>query len=255
MKKNKTNLGKVLIAIVFFILLFIVSFYIFNNFLVKKVTDSNENVITSKVTPTISTTKVLYSIENIPEYTGEEFIYINNNEPNFSDEYKNRESFELYSNLDSLGRCGIAFANLGIDLMPTEERTSISSVKPSGWVQKKYDIIKGKYLYNRCHLIGFQLAGEQANEKNLITCTKQTNTGIMLDYENKVASYIKETNNHVLYRVTPIFYKDNALASGIQLEGLSVEDNGTGIKFNIYIYNVQDGINIDYQTGESTLAN
>ena len=160
-------------------------------------------------------------------------------------------SYEFYSDLDSLGRAGVAMSSIGIDLMPTEERGNIGSVKPSGWHTIKYDFINGKYLYNRCHLIGYQLTGENANEKNLITCTRQTNTGIMLEYENKVAKYIKETNNHVLYRVTPIYENNNLVASGIQMEAMSVEDNGTGIKFNIYIYNVQDGVNIDYETGES----
>lgn len=194
-----------------------------------------------------------YSIDNIPDYFGSDYIYINNNEPIFDDAYKNDASFEVYSSLDSLGRCGPAFANIGIELMPFEDRGSIGIVKPSGWNQAKYDIVNGKYLYNRCHLIGFQLTGENANEKNLITCTRQTNVGVMLEYENKIASYIKNTENHVLYRATPIFVGDNLLASGIQLEGLSVEDNGAGIKFNIYIYNVQDGVGIDYSNGSSWL--
>ena len=164
-----------------------------------------------------------------------------------------KDTFEEYSNLDLLGRCGVAFANISKDLMPTEERGSIGMIKPSGWHTVKYDIVDGKYLYNRCHLIGYQLTGENANEKNLITCTRETNTGVMLEYENKVADYIKKTNNHVLYRVTPIYKDTNLVASGIQMEALSVEDNGKGIKFNIYVYNVQDGIEIDYKTGESKL--
>ncbi len=164
-----------------------------------------------------------------------------------------KDTFEEYSNLDLLGRCGVAFANISKDLMPTEERGSIGMIKPSGWHTVKYDIVDGKYLYNRCHLIGYQLTGENANEKNLITCTRETNTGVMLEYENKVAEYIKKTNNHVLYRVTPIYEDTNLVASGIQMEALSVEDNGKGIKFNIYVYNVQDGIEIDYKTGESKL--
>ena len=138
--------------------------------------------------------------------------------------------------------------------MPTEERKSLSSVKPTGWHLVKYDIVDGKYLYNRCHLIGFQLTGENDNPNNLITCTRSTNTGIMLDYENKVANYIKSTNNHVLYRVTPIFKENNLVASGILMEGYSIEDHGSGIKFNIYIYNVESGIEINYKTGESKLA-
>ena len=145
-------------------------------------------------------------------------------------------------------------ASIGSDLMPTEERGSIGMVQPSGWHTVKYDIVSGKYLYNRCHLIGYQLTGEDANEKNLITCTRQMNVGVMLEFENQVADYIKETNNHVLYRVTPYFEGDNLLASGVQMEAYSVEDKGAGVQFNVYIYNVQDGITIDYLTGESSLA-
>lgn len=138
--------------------------------------------------------------------------------------------------------------------MPTEERGRIGMIKPSGWHTVKYDVVEGKYLYNRCHLIGFQLAGENANKKNLITCTRQMNAKTMLEFENKVADYVKETNNHVLYRVTPIFEETNLLASGVQMEAMSVEDNGKGISFNVYLYNVQDGITIDYKTGESKLS-
>lgn len=195
-----------------------------------------------------------YSLEEIPEYDGvAEYVIINNNEPFFNDSDKSTNSFEKYSELDSLGRCGVAYANIGLDLMPTSERESIGMIKPSGWHTVKYDIINGKYLYNRCHLIGYQLTGENANEKNLITCTRQMNAGTMLDFENEVADYIKKTNNHVLYRATPIFEGNNLVASGVLLEGLSVEDNGAGIKFNVYLYNVQDGIEIDYSTGDSIL--
>lgn len=189
---------------------------------------------------------------DIPPYSGSAYITVNNNEPNFTN-LDQKESFEIYSEQDYLGRCTTAYANIGKDLMPTEERTSIGSIKPTGWHTIKYEGIDGKYLYNRCHLIGFQLTGENANERNLITCTRQMNTGVMLEYENKVASYIKETNNHVLYRVTPYFEGTNLLATGVQMEGLSVEDNGKGIKYNIFIYNVQDGINIDYATGDSSI--
>ena len=156
--------------------------------------------------------------------------------------------------MDSLNRCGVAIANIGIDLMPTEKRESIGMIKPSGWHTIKYDIINDKYLYNRCHLIGYQLTGENANDKNLITCTRQMNTIGMLEYENMVANYIKDTKNHVLYRATPIFEDNNLIAKGIVLEALSIEDNGKGIKFNVFIYNVQDGIEIDYLTGESRLS-
>ena len=192
------------------------------------------------------------SVLEVSPYDGSSsYVIINNNEPEFFSDDLVTRSYEFYSDLDSLGRAGVAMSSIGIDLMPTEERGNIGSVKPSGWHTIKYDFINGKYLYNRCHLIGYQLTGENANEKNLITCTRQTNTGIMLEYENKVAKYIKETNNHVLYRVTPIYENNNLVASGIQMEAMSVEDNGTGIKFNIYIYNVQDGVDINYETGES----
>ena len=167
-----------------------------------------------------------YNIDNLPKYSGEDYIVINNNEPLFDEKYINTKSFEKYSDLDSLGRTGLAV---------------------------KYNNIDGKYLYNRCHLIGYQLTGENANEKNLITCTRHMNTISMLKFENMVSSYIKETNNHVLYRVTPIYDGDNLLASGVQMEALSIEDNGEGIKFNIFVYNIQDGIEIDYRTGESRL--
>lgn len=194
-----------------------------------------------------------YSIDNLPSYDGNDYIIINDNEPIFDEKEKNTNSFSKYSNLDSLDRAGMAFANIGQDLMPTEERGSIGMIKPSGWHTIKYDIVDGKYLYNRCHLIGYQLTGENANEKNLITCTRQMNTGSMLKFENMVASYIKDTNNHVLYRVTPIYDDNNLVAKGVQMEALSVEDNGDGIKFNVFVYNVQDGIYIDYKTGDSKL--
>jgi DNA-entry nuclease len=198
--------------------------------------------------------QVSYAIDDIPEYQGKPYIIINNNIPYFEESDYTTTSYEKYGELDYLGRCTSCIANIGKDIMPTEERKSISSVKPTGWHLVKYDIVDGKYLYNRCHLIGFQLTGENANPNNLITCTRSTNTGIMLDYENKVANYIKSTNNHVLYRVTPIFKENNLVASGILMEGYSIEDHGSGIKFNIYIYNVESGIEINYKTGESRLA-
>ena len=197
--------------------------------------------------------KFSYSFKDISEYMGESYIVLNNNEPYFTDEDITTDSFEKYSELDNLGRCGVAFANVSIDTMPTSERGSIGSIKPSGWHLVKYDIVSGKYLYNRCHLIGYQLTGENANEKNLITCTRYMNTEGMLEWENKVANYVKETSNHVLYRVTPVFEGNNLLATGVIIEALSVEDNGKGIKFNVFVYNVQDGITIDYSTGESKL--
>ena len=196
---------------------------------------------------------VSYDLDNIPEYSGNPYVIINNNVPSFDEKDMNNRSFEKYSDLDYLGRCGVAYANIGDDLMPTEKRERIGMVKPSGWHTVKYDIVEGKYLYNRCHLIGFQLTGENANEKNLITCTRHMNTTGMLDFENEVADYIKETGNHVLYRVTPVFDGNNLLASGVLMEAYSVEDNGRGVKFNVFVYNVQDGVSINYETGESKL--
>lgn len=194
-----------------------------------------------------------YDISSIPPYTGKNYVIINNNIPSFDEKDYTIKSFEKYSKLDILGRSGSAYANVGKDLMPIEERGSIGMIKPSGWQTVKYDIISGKYLYNRCHLIGYQLTGEGANPNNLITCTRQMNTIGMLEFENKVAEYIKKTGNHVLYRVTPVYQENNLLASGVLMEAYSVEDNGRGIKFNVYVYNVQDGIEIDYSNGESKL--
>lgn len=195
------------------------------------------------------------SLENIPEYSGTPYIELNENIPKFTDEEKqNTTSFENYSELDSLGRCGVAFANVGKDIMPTEKRGAIGMIKPSGWHTVKYsEVIKDKYLWNRCHLIAFMLAGENANQKNLITGTRYLNIDGMLPFENQVADYIKETNNHVLYRVTPIFKDDELVARGVQMEAYSVEDNGSGVCFNIYAYNIQPGIIIDYATGNSSL--
>ena len=204
---------------------------------------------------TTTTTKQEYiSDEDIPDYDGKSYIVLNDNKPSFSpSSYDYTESFELYSDLDNLGRCGVSYALLGKDLMPTEERTGIGSIKPTGWHTVKYDFIKGKYLYNRCHLIGYQLAGENANEKNLITCTRFMNTESMVTFENKVAKYIKETNNHVLYRVTPLFEGDNLIAKGVQMEASSLEDKCESICFNVFVYNVQEGIDINYKNGESKL--
>ena len=194
------------------------------------------------------------SNSNIPDYSGKDVIILNNNEPNFDDLAKTTNSFEVYSELDSLGRCGEAYANIGVELMPTSKRESIGSIKPSGWQIKRYDIITdGLYLYNGCHLIAFQLTAENANPKNLITCTRHMNADVMTIYELKVGNYIRKTNNHVLYRSTPIFEGDNLIAKGIELEALSVEDSGKGIKFHVFIYNVQPGIEINYKNGNSSL--
>ncbi|MBR6684440.1 MAG: DNA/RNA non-specific endonuclease [Firmicutes bacterium] len=195
-----------------------------------------------------------FDLDTIPEYSGEAYVAINGNEPDFAEKDLSTKSYEFYSELDHLGRCGVTVACLGQDLMPTEDRESISHVKPSGWIQGQYDFVDGNSLYNRCHLIGFQLAGENANEKNLITGTRYMNTIGMLPFENMVADYIKETGNHVMYRVTPIYDGDNLVASGVQMEGYSVEDEGEGIYFNVYAYNVQPGVEIDYATGENQAA-
>lgn len=222
--------------------------------IIEQVTDiSNKNNIVLN-NPTENSNESNIDINNIPAYSGNDYIVLNNNIPNFSDSDLTTTSFEEYSPLDSLGRCGVAYANIGTDLMPTEERESISSVKPSGWQSIKYDIVEGKYLYNRSHLIGFQLTAENANKSNLITGTRYFNANLMLPYENMVADYIKETNNHVLYRVTPVFEGNNLVATGVQMEAKSVEDNGEGIEFNVFVYNVQPGITIDYATGASALA-
>ena len=212
----------------------------------------NQKSYSKEIKPKEEINEISYEIEKIPAYNGNPYIYINDNIPEFSDDLKKTESFEKYSDLDSLGRCGKATANISKELMPTEPRGKIGQVKPSGWHTVRYDdLIEGKYLYNRCHLIGYQLTGENANPKNLITCTRYMNTVGMLEFENKVADYIKKTDNHVLYRVTPIFEKDNLLAQGVQMEAYSVEDEGKGINFNVFVYNVQKGIVIDYKTGES----
>lgn len=191
--------------------------------------------------------------EDIPSYTGSPYTQINDNVPDFPlDDYMT-EAFETYSDLDELGRCGVAYANVCQELMPTQKRGKIGQVKPSGWQTAKYDSVDGKYLYNRCHLIGFQLTGENANERNLITGTRYLNTKGMLPFENMVADYIKDTGNHVMYRCTPVFAGNELVARGVHLEAYSVEDKGDGICFNVFIFNVQPGVKIDYLTGESSL--
>ena len=192
------------------------------------------------------------AVLKVPAYSKKAYVEINNNKPFFADFELKEESYESYSDLDSLGRCGVAEACVGKDIMPTEERGTIGSVKPTGWHTVKYQGIDGNYLYNRCHLIGYQLSGENANTKNLITGTRYMNNEGMLPFENMVADYIKENDNHVLYRVTPIFEGDNLLASGVLIEAKSVEDNGDGIEFCVYCYNVQPGITINYANGESS---
>ncbi len=233
MKKNK----KLVFKIIILLLVIILGYY--------------GNSITSFLVSIIPGQS--YAISDLPPYSGRDYVLINNNIPNFSEADLKSDSFEKYSNLDILGRSRVAFANISKDLMPTVERGSIGNIKPSGWHTVKYDIVDGKYLYNRCHLIGYQLTGENANPKNLITCTRYMNTKSMLDFENQVAKYIKETSNHVLYRVTPVYEGNNLLATGVEMEALSVEDNGYGVKFHVFVYNIQEGITIDYKTGDSKL--
>lgn len=237
MKRKKRNISMLLSSLALALIIGIYTYY----------TDNSSAYVNND-----DITNIKYDISDIDKFTGYNYIELNGNIPVF-EEIDTSKSFEEYSELDSLGRAGSAFANIGVDLMPTEKRGSIGMIKPSGWHTIKYDIVDGKYLYNRCHLIGYQLTGENANEKNLITCTRQMNTKGMLDFENKVSDYIKSTSNHVLYRVTPVYKNDNLLATGVIIEAKSVEDNGEGILFNVFVYNIQNGIEIDYKTGESSL--
>lgn len=242
-KRKRNRLKQSLILFVIAIIIAILG-YFDNNI------DYTDNVLTSST--------VSINLENIPEYTGSPYVEIDNNIPSFKESNYTTNAFETYSDLDKLGRCGVAYANICKEVMPPKdaERESISKIKPSGWQTATYDgIVDGKYLYNRCHLIGYQLAGENANEKNLITGTRYMNVDGMLPFENLIADYLeKNENNHVLYRVTPIFEGNNLVASGIQMEAFSVEDNGNGVCFNVYVYNVQPGVVIDYATGESKLS-
>lgn len=194
-----------------------------------------------------------YTLMDVLKYNGEDYVVINNNIPYFKEEEMTTATFEEYGKLDNLNRCTLAYANVSKETMPKTSRESIGTIKPTGWQTVKYDIVDGKYLYNRCHLIGYQLTGENANKNNLITCTRNMNSSVMLKFENEVTSYIKKTNNHVLYRVTPIFENDNLLATGVLMEAKSVEDNGEGVMFNVFVYNVQEGIIIDYSNGDSYL--
>ena len=210
--------------------------------------DGNQNVQVSE------SIQKSFNLDDIPEFDGKTpYVIINNNEPNFPEEDFNSNSFEKYSELDSLGRCGVAYANVSKETMPTEARGEISKVKPTGWHTVKYDCVEGKYLYNRCHLIGYQLTAENANKQNLITGTRYLNVDGMLPFENQVAEYVKQENGHVLYRVTPIFKENNLVANGVQMEAEYVEDKGEKVKFNVYAFNVQPNIKIDYLTGNSEL--
>ena len=195
--------------------------------------------------------EIYYGTDDLPPYSGMPYVEVNGNIPFFSDEDLTTESYEYYGDLDDLGRCTMTMACIGEDIMPTEERGSIGSVRPSGWHTVKYDIVDGLYLYNRCHLIGYQLAGENANVKNLITGTRYLNVTGMLPFENQVSDYVHATGCHVLYRVTPVFTGDNLVADGVLMEARSVEDGGEGVTFCVFAYNVQPGIWIDYSTGDS----
>ena len=216
-------------------------------------TSKTSTVSQKTQTTTTTTSETTPKVFEVPEYEGKDYIVVNNDNPYFTEADIKSSSFEDYSPLDSLGRCGVCVACIGKDIMPTEERGSIGMVKPSGWQLSKYDFVDGKYLYNRCHLIGYQLTGENANERNLITGTRYMNIGRMLDLENKTASYIHKTGNHVMYRVTPIFKDGELVARGVLMEALSVEDNGAGIKFCNYVYNVQPNVSINYADGTNSL--
>ena len=192
-----------------------------------------------------------FTTDDVPAYAEEPYVVVNDNVPGFTKKELTTTAFEYYSSLDSLGRCDLAYANVCEEIMPTEERSEIGSVKPTGWHTVKYDCVDGKYLYNRCHLIGYQLSGENANNKNLITGTRYLNVDGMLPFENLVDDYVEETGNHVLYRVTPIFEGDNLVASGVLMEAESVEDKGEGVEFCVYCYNTQPAVEIDYESGES----
>ena len=243
-KKDKKKLQKYILGILATLIIALIT-YFYPNF------EEEIHQILGTDVVNATTTITSFDLASIPNFTDSPFVYINDNKPNFTEEDYTKSVFENYSELDSLGRCGVAFANICKEIMPTEPRGEIGMVKPSGWKLAKYDIVDGKYLYNRCHLIGYQLAGENANEKNLITGTRYLNVQGMLPFENDVARYVRETRNHVLYRVTPLFDGDNLVASGVLMEAESVEDNGGGISFCVYCYNVQPGITIDYSTGNS----
>ena len=248
-KKDKKKLQKYILGIIITAIVALISYFY------PQFKDEIHQIFGTDIVSATSTI-TSFDLSSIPEFTDSPFVYINNNKPNFTEEDYTTNPFENYSELDGLGRCGVAFANICRELMPTEPRGESGMVKPSGWKLAKYDIVDGKYLYNRCHLIGYQLAGENANQKNLITGTRYLNVQGMLPFENEVVNYIKNQNKsenkHVLDRVTPIFENSNLVASGVQMEAYSVEDNGQGVCFNVYVYNAQPGIEINYANGESS---
>ena len=239
-KRKKKKVKKLAASFIFLVVFTLVAYY-------------QEDISKNFLPQAVPVLKASYAMDGIPAYDKDAYVFLNNNQPNFTEEDMQKTTFESYSELDSLNRCGPAFALVSKETMPKEERGSIGMIKPSGWHTVKYDNVDGKYLYNRCHLIGFQLTGENANPKNLITCTRQMNAKTMLEFENQVADYVKKTNHHVLYRVTPYFEGDNLVATGVQMEAKSQEDNGKDLSFNVFVYNIQDGIQIDYKTGESSL--
>lgn len=246
-KKVEKKLEKLVISLIVVIIIAVLEYFMgYISSFVEKIFGKEE--------PTV----ISYNIGEIPEFTNSPYTIINENKPNFDEKDYNRE-FEEYANLDSLGRCGVAYANITRKTMPQDgvQRESISSVYPSGWKNKEYKgLIDGDYIYNRCHLIGWQLGAENDNKLNLITGTRYFNVQGMLPFENIIADYLHEKvnkNNHVLYRVTPIYEGNNLVASGVQMEAYSVEDNGEGVCFNVYVYNVQPGFIIDYSTGENSI--
>ena len=245
-RNNKTKYLKFISSIICLVCILIYGFIMQNT---ENTNNVNENISQNQ--------NVTFDLSSIPEYSSSPYVEINNNIPSFTEDEHTTKAFETYSELDSLGRCGVAYANICKEIMPANDETrgAISSVKPTGWQTAKYPgTVEGNYLYNRCHLIGYQLAGENANEKNLITGTRYMNVEGMLPFENEVSTYIKKNaKNHVLYRVTPIFKEQNLVANGVQMEAYSVEDNGQGVCFNIYVYNVQPEIEINYTTGASYL--
>ena len=216
--------------------------------------DTNTGAQSASTESTPAADDTVFSLEAIPAYSGQPYVVVHDNVPYFTEAEFTTDSYEYYSDLDALNRCGVTMASIGPDLMPTEARGNIGQVKPTGWQTVKYDSVDGKYLYNRCHLIGFQLTGENANERNLITGPRAMNVEGMLPFENLTADYIKETGNHVLYRVTPIFVEEELVARGVLMEGQSVEDDGEGVQFCVYAYNNQPDIEIDYATGDSRWA-
>ncbi len=259
---NKTWVYSLLIMLLIIFLIIVIFYLIYLSIKVNnnnKLEETNENIneVIENNEPQDNIVEndnnETFSLEDIPDYNGSYYIEVNHNIPYFKTSEYTTESFESYSELDSLGRCGVAYANVGIDIMPTEPRKQLTIV-PTGYIQKEYENVSGKYLYNRCHLIGYQLTGENNNKNNLITCTRNMNMYGMLPFENSVAEYIRETKNHVLYRVTPIFEGENLVASGTLIEAYSIEDSGEGIEFNVFVYNNQPGININYLDGTSSLS-